>query len=200
MKAEKLIKDYTKHCSNELCAVEDKYGKKVISYHEWLTPEQALSAVQIEREEMVESITNILKSADYKYYISTIISGIGTIKFDSDRFVNDIIKDFKKVYGGTSMSQLPDEVYMPNDSKYSTLDFFIVYDEYAEEVEEKGIENFTMYIPVYRKEEAIQEVIKKACEWLREHKDCVATEDNGISGWIPERFIEDFKEYMNENS
>lgn len=42
--------------------------------------------------------------------------------------------------------------------------------------------------------------VDKACEWLREHKDYVATEDNGISGWIPERFIEDFKEYMNENS
>ena len=96
MKAEQFIKDYTRHCSNELCAVEDRYGKKVLSYHEWLTPEQALSAVKIAREEVMESITNILKSADYKDYISTIISGIGTIKFDSDRFVNDIIKDFKK--------------------------------------------------------------------------------------------------------
>ena len=94
MKAEKLIKDYTKHCSNELCAVEDKYGKKVISYHEWLTPDQALSAVAIEREE----------------------------------------------------------------------------------------------------------VIKKACQYIREHRFYVDTEDNGIAGWIPERFIEDFKEYMNENS
>ena len=42
--------------------------------------------------------------------------------------------------------------------------------------------------------------VNKACEWLREHRDYVATEDNGISGWIPERFIEDFKKYMNENS
>ena len=42
--------------------------------------------------------------------------------------------------------------------------------------------------------------IEKACEWLREHKDYIETEDNGISGWIPESFIEDFKKYMNENS
>ena len=42
--------------------------------------------------------------------------------------------------------------------------------------------------------------IEKACQYIREHKDYVATEDNGISGWIPECFIEDFKEYMNENS
>jgi hypothetical protein len=93
-KAKQFIKDYTKTCSNELCAVEDKYGKKVISYHEWLTPEQALSAVVIEREEVIE----------------------------------------------------------------------------------------------------------EACQYIREHRFYVDTEDNGIAGWIPERFIEDFKEYMNENN
>lgn len=54
MKAEQFIKDCTRGCSNELCAVEDKYGKKVISYHEWLTPEQALAAVEIAREELIE--------------------------------------------------------------------------------------------------------------------------------------------------
>ena len=53
-KAEKFIQDYTKNCSNELCAVEDKFGKKVISYHKWLTPDQALRAVEIAREEMIE--------------------------------------------------------------------------------------------------------------------------------------------------
>ena len=92
MKAKQFIKDYTRRCSNEL----EHYCFNSCEFHPWLTPEQALSAVAIEREEVVESITNILKSADYKDYISTIISGIGTIKFDSDRFVNDIIKDFKK--------------------------------------------------------------------------------------------------------
>ena len=45
-----------------------------------------------------------------------------------------------------------------------------------------------------------EKMINKACEWLREHKDYVETEDCCISGWIPESFIEDFKEYMNENS
>lgn len=53
MKAEQFIKDYTRSCSNELCAVEDRYGKKVISYREWLTPEQALRAVEIAREEVI---------------------------------------------------------------------------------------------------------------------------------------------------
>ena len=53
-KAEKFIEDYTKNCSNELCSVEDRFGKKVISYNEWLTPDQARRAVEIAREEMIE--------------------------------------------------------------------------------------------------------------------------------------------------
>ena len=53
-KAEKFISDCTSGCSNELCAVEDKFGKKVISYHEWLTPDQARRAVEIAREEIIE--------------------------------------------------------------------------------------------------------------------------------------------------
>lgn len=61
-RAEKFIEDYTRGCSNELCAVEDRYGKKVISYHEWLTPEQALRAVKIEREEVIEKVVEWLKN------------------------------------------------------------------------------------------------------------------------------------------
>ena len=53
-KAEKFIKDCTRGCSNELIAVTNKDGKKVVSYHEWITPEQALKAVEIERENIVE--------------------------------------------------------------------------------------------------------------------------------------------------
>lgn len=51
---EKFIQDCTRNCSNELCAVEDRFGKKVISYNEWLTPDQARRAVEIAREEMIE--------------------------------------------------------------------------------------------------------------------------------------------------
>ena len=60
-KAEKFIQDYTRNCSNELCAVEDRFGKKVISYHEWLTPDQARRAVEIAREEMIEKGIEFLK-------------------------------------------------------------------------------------------------------------------------------------------
>ena len=57
MTAEQFIKDYTQSCSNELIAVEDIHGTTVISYREWLTPEQALRAVELGRN-------NLWKPAD----------------------------------------------------------------------------------------------------------------------------------------
>ena len=53
-RAEKFIQDCTRNCSNELIAVESRAGKEVISYHEWLSPDQARRAVEIAREEMIE--------------------------------------------------------------------------------------------------------------------------------------------------
>lgn len=38
--------------------------------------------------------------------------------------------------------------------------------------------------------------IEKAAKWLEEHKEFVETEDNGIMGWIPDYFIEDFKKAL----
>ena len=64
-KAEKFIEDYTRGCSNELCSVEDKYGKKVISYNEWLTPDQARRAVEIAREEIYKWLQKV-SFDDYK--------------------------------------------------------------------------------------------------------------------------------------
>lgn len=55
MTPEQFIKDYTRTCSNELIAVEDINGKKIISYHEWLTPEQALRAVELARDNLWHS-------------------------------------------------------------------------------------------------------------------------------------------------
>lgn len=45
MTAEQFIKDYSNHCSNELA-----YG----GFHEWLTPEQALRAVEIAKDAFIE--------------------------------------------------------------------------------------------------------------------------------------------------
>ena len=53
-RAEKFIEDCTRNCSNELIAVESRAGKEVVSYYEWLTPDQARRAVEIAREEVIE--------------------------------------------------------------------------------------------------------------------------------------------------
>ena len=52
MTAEEYIKAYTRGCSNELV-----HG----GYHEWLTPENALAAVELAREERKEPISEDLQ-------------------------------------------------------------------------------------------------------------------------------------------
>ena len=54
MKAEKFIEDYTRNCSN----IEYTQNVYNPSYHPWITPDDALSAVLIAREEMMESACN----------------------------------------------------------------------------------------------------------------------------------------------
>ena len=44
-----------------------------------------------------------------------------------------------------------------------------------------------------------EEVIDAAVAFLKEHKEAVETEDNGIMGWIPDYFIEDFKKHLEES-
>ena len=63
-KAEKYISDCTRNCSNELIALESRAGKEVISYNEWLTPDQARKAVEIAREEV---LLNNMKEFDMTY-------------------------------------------------------------------------------------------------------------------------------------
>jgi hypothetical protein len=89
-KVRQFIKDCTRGCSNELCAVEDRYGKKVISYHEWLTPEQALAAVEIAKEEVIDKACKWLEENKEHPFIECedpCLSGYLTDKF---------IEDFKK--------------------------------------------------------------------------------------------------------
>ena len=55
-RAEKFISDCTRNCSNELIAVESRVGKEIISYRDWLTPDEARKAVEIAREEVIEKV------------------------------------------------------------------------------------------------------------------------------------------------
>ena len=57
MTAEEYIKAYTRGCSNELVGG---------GYHEWLTPENALAAVELAREEMREQMMKDAIECDYR--------------------------------------------------------------------------------------------------------------------------------------
>ena len=46
--------------------------------------------------------------------------------------------------------------------------------------------------------EVKQQMIDKACKYLQDHREEVETEDNGISGWISDEFIEKFKKAMKD--
>lgn len=59
-KARQFIKDYTRSCSN----IEYTQGVYTPSYHPWLTPEQALAAVEIAKEELIEKVCEWLKEQD----------------------------------------------------------------------------------------------------------------------------------------
>jgi hypothetical protein len=88
-KAEKFIKGCTRNCSNELCAVEDRFGKKVISYHEWLTPDQARKAIEIAKEEELEYI---------KYQLDLRLPEIldyNGVQVDREDFIKDFVKAMK---------------------------------------------------------------------------------------------------------
>lgn len=52
-KAEQFIKDYTKHCINIIEGYDDAQNL-IIDYYPWLTSDQALRAVEIAKEELIE--------------------------------------------------------------------------------------------------------------------------------------------------
>lgn len=93
MKAEQFIKDYTRHCSNVVYYHNRNFthgtdyveGSGIeVQYSPWITPEQALRAVEIAREEMIEWL---------KSYRQDTPDGTGYIS----GIVNDkTIEDFKK--------------------------------------------------------------------------------------------------------
>ena len=74
-RVEQYIKDYTRGCSNELSAVHFNDGRMIIEYHEWLTPENAMAAAEIAREEVIEKACTWLDdflecSPLFEYHVS----------------------------------------------------------------------------------------------------------------------------------
>lgn len=78
-KSRQFVKDYTMGCSNE---IEDGV------YHEWLTPEQALAALEIERKEMIDEIYKWLKENAGKYIAEHPFRG--DVDFEEDKMIEDL--------------------------------------------------------------------------------------------------------------
>lgn len=84
MTPEKYIKAYTRGCSNELV-----YG----GYHEWLTPENALAAVELARSSKVlDALTR-----DDMEYICELYDQIPYMK--EEDFYDEMLRRFKTYKG-----------------------------------------------------------------------------------------------------
>lgn len=81
-RAEKFIKDYTRNCSN---AYWDKNGGD--SYFPWLTPDDAIKAVEIAREEMLNDMCEWLDKHLIDYWSQSVTDGSG--------FIEDLKKHFE---------------------------------------------------------------------------------------------------------
>lgn len=81
-RAEQFIRDYTRNYSNLFCNSDN-------DCQPWLTPDQALRAVEIGKEELLEKATKWLENNIAKE-TTIIYSGVVSINFDR------VIKEFKK--------------------------------------------------------------------------------------------------------
>ena len=62
-KAEEYIQEHTRNCSNTV-AWSGMIDGSELRYHEWLTPDQALKAVEIAREEVIERVVKFLSKEE----------------------------------------------------------------------------------------------------------------------------------------
>lgn len=77
VKVEEYIGNYTRYCSNEIVGI---LGQR--SYHEWLTPENALAAVELAREEMKEQMMKDAIEGEVKTLYRHIVY-VESVGFDS---------------------------------------------------------------------------------------------------------------------
>ena len=86
-KAEKFIEEYTRNCSNQI--INGNYGTIIPHFTPWLTPDQALKAVEIAREEELEYVKYQL---DLRLPETLDYNGI---QVDREDFISDFIKAMK---------------------------------------------------------------------------------------------------------
>lgn len=85
MKAEQYIKDYTRNCSNELSNGE---------YESWLTPDYALKAVEVAKEEAIEKALAYLNE---KFYFNNLYYAVENNTFNC---MEEMFEDFKEYMKG----------------------------------------------------------------------------------------------------
>lgn len=94
---EDYISAYTKHCSNELVAVQDISGKRVVSYHEWLTPESARSVALIAKKNTIrETALWLATNAPLYFYHDP-------VKDDYGFEFTDMVRDMKEALDRTDV-------------------------------------------------------------------------------------------------
>ena len=81
-RAEKFIQDYTRNCSNEM--ESPLYVNPKLNFYPWLTPDQARTAVEIAREEMMEDITIFLEGA-HEYTDNKVLQ----MQYDNEGLIRD---------------------------------------------------------------------------------------------------------------
>jgi hypothetical protein len=103
-KAEKFIQEYTRNCSNEYLtdSKPDGLGGYISrrNFSPWLTPDQALRAVEIAREEMLNRICEWIEENIGEYcdgenimFSATYIENIDI--FGQESFINDLKQAMK---------------------------------------------------------------------------------------------------------
>ena len=93
-RAEKFIEEHTKEGDNLL--YRDYIGgfDKTV-YQPWLTPDQARSAVEIAREEMIEKACSFIADNISEYIELKHANPTTFIEIDGDRFANDLKQAMK---------------------------------------------------------------------------------------------------------
>lgn len=87
-KAEEFIKEYTRNCSNIIETINRDKNVAVV-YQPWLTPDDALRAVEIARKEVIGQTVEWLTKHAIKYYINS-KGFLGTDELVKD-YVHNII-------------------------------------------------------------------------------------------------------------
>lgn len=94
-KAEKFISDCTRKCSNECCGEGINVGHGVTlskrCFTPWITPGQAMRAVEIEKEEVIEKVCSFIDDNMGEY-----VNARGFfIDIECDKFIEDLKQAMK---------------------------------------------------------------------------------------------------------